>query len=204
MTKLEFPVHKSRYRFAISAMDRIKKARRRPLLHTAYRSRRTSLKRRRYGNKIFAQLQRQVRLLVSSRLIYVHIASFSRKRNSLRWRRWEWIPVRYGAERIMNEMFRSFCCLSNITERPTEMRQETEGKKREREALVDRWKGSRGKFALVVSCSRRSGTDSLFTSAMWIFRKMIVQRLILFSLSILFLEILIFLSLIYSNLSIAT
>lgn len=42
----------------------------------------------------------------------------------------------------MNEMFRSFCCLSNIAERLTEMRQETEGKKeREREALVDRWKG---------------------------------------------------------------
>lgn len=38
----------------------------------------------------------------------------------------------------MNEMFRSFCCLSNIAERL--MRQKTEGKK-EREALVDRWKG---------------------------------------------------------------
>lgn len=133
MTRLEFSVHKLYYWFAISATDRIKKARGRPLSHTAYhRSRRTSLKRRRYGNEIFAQLERQVRLLVSSELIYIHIASFSRKRNSLRWRRWEWIPVRYGAEGIMNEMFRSFCCLSNVAERLT-MRCDKKLREKERE-----------------------------------------------------------------------
>lgn len=182
MTKLEFPVHKSRYRFAISATGRIKKARRRPLLHTACRSRRTSLKRRRYGNEIFAQLERQVWLLAAADWSTFMSRPFQgnviprgggggnefRCATALKESWMKRFAVSVASAVLQNDLCR---CDKKLREKKRQRKRE----------VVDRWKGSRGRFVLVVNCSRRSGNDSRAVLCKF-FAEMCVWRLFLFPL----------------------